>query len=173
MGVTHPEIDADEIAPGLWQGSIPPKGKKLSRLGFDLLVLAAREWQFRPELFHDVEGINAPNDDNAQLYPLTREKLHTALQAARRVVEGLVRGETVLVTCAAGMNRSGLVSALALHLLYGWSGSRCIQEVRTKRGPGKDGYLPLSNSEFVDVLRRLSARQPPARVLRIPGPVKL
>lgn len=163
----HAEIDASEIAPGLWQGSIPPRGKKLSRLGFDLLVLAAREWQFSPELYHDVQVINAPNDDNEDLYPLTRDKLLMALQAAREVAETVSQGGKALVTCAAGMNRSGLVSALALHLLYGWSGARCIREVRVKRGLGKDGYVPLSNDKFVAVLRRLRARQAPQGVLPV------
>jgi protein-tyrosine phosphatase len=171
--VKHDEIDASEIAPGLWQGSIPPRGKKLSRLGFDQLVLSAREWQFKPEQFPGVDVVNAPNDDHAELYPLTRDKLRTAVQAARGVVEALARGQKVLVTCAGGMNRSGLVSALSLHLLYGWAGIRCIQEVRAKRGPGKDGYTPLSNDEFVDVLSRLPARQPPAEVLLLTRPVNI
>lgn len=148
------KLDADEIVPRLWQGALPPTGSAVSQAGFDVLVLCAREHQLPSVYFHDVEVVNAPNDDNVAYGPLTREKLKVALQAARRVVEMVKGGKSALVTCAAGMNRSGLVSALALHLLYGWPGDKCIKQVRTKRGP-RGGYRPLSNSDFTKALRRL------------------
>ena len=148
------KLDADEIVPHLWQGALPPTGSAVSQAGFDLLVLCAREHQLPSVYFHDVEVVNAPNDDNEAFGPLTREKLRVALQAAHKVVETVKAGKSALVTCAAGMNRSGLVSALALHLLHGWSGSKCIKQVRKKRGP-RGGYRPLSNSDFTAALRRL------------------
>lgn len=147
-------LDADEIIPHLWQGALPPTGSAVSKAGFDLLILCAREHQLPSVYFHDVEVINAPNDDNEEYGPLTREKLKVALQAAHKVVEVVKAGNNALVTCAAGMNRSGLVSALALHLLHGWPGDKCIKQVRTKRGP-RGGYHPLSNSDFTAALRRL------------------
>jgi len=117
-------------------------------------VLCAREHQYPSLYFPDVAVANAPNDDNAAYGPLTREKLQTALQAAHRVVKTVKAGKAALVTCAAGLNRSGLVSALALHLLYGWSGDRCIKQVRSRR-PSKKMIKPLSNSDFTRVLRNL------------------
>lgn len=147
-------LDAHEITPGLWQGSFPPMGSALSRGGFNLLVLCARELQPPSNQFHNVAVLHAPNDDHPAFGPLTREKLKVALQAARQSAEAIKEGQRVLVTCAQGMNRSGLVSALTLYLLYGWTGEQCIRRIRSCR-PAKNGYRPLSNGEFTEVLRRL------------------
>ena len=154
------ELDADEIVPHLWQGSLPPTGSAVSDAGFHLLVLCAREKQLPSVYFHDVEVFHAPNDDSVAYGPLDREKLKLALQAAQKVVATVKAGHNALVTCAAGMNRSGLVSALTLHLLYGWSGGRCIQRVRAKRR-NNDGYLPLSNTDFTTALQRLRGVESP------------
>lgn len=122
------------------------------------MVLCAREHQYPATSYQGVQVVHAPNDDNAAYGPLTREKLAVALRAARTVAAAMGEGKRCLVTCAAGMNRSGLVSALSLHLSKGWSGDKCIQQVRQKRGPGKKGFQPLSNSEFTTALRRLKAQ---------------
>jgi hypothetical protein len=53
----------DEIAPGLYQGSKPPFGTELKDLGFDVLVLAAREIQPASVYFPGIEVIHAPIDD--------------------------------------------------------------------------------------------------------------
>lgn len=149
-----PPLDADEIVPGLWQGSWPSFGSVVSNAGFHTLVLTARELQYPAELYHGVKVIHAPNDDNEERYPFTREKLAVALQAAREVVTDIQSGKKVLVTCAAGKNRSGLVSALTLHLLYGWPGSDCAALVRRKRIP-LDGLPALSNPVFSQALSQL------------------
>lgn len=151
-------MDAHEIVPGLWQGSLPPPGDEVKTRGFTQLVLCARELQPPAELFHDVAVVYAPNDDSPEYGGLNREKLRTALQAAKKVVENLKSGGKSLVTCAAGANRSGLVSALALHLLYGWSGNKCINQIRRKRRV-RGGYTPLSNTQFVAALQKLKAKK--------------
>lgn len=61
------------------------------------------------------------------------------------------------MTCAAGLNRSGLVSALTLHLLLGWGGKRCAAHVQGKRMT-RDGRHALYNQEFVRALCRLPER---------------
>jgi protein-tyrosine phosphatase len=165
-------IDADEIVPGLWQGSVPPRGNKLRRAGFHLVVLAAREWQLFDETFEGVEVVRAPLDDE-DILPIPRGDLRGALQAAHRTAEAIAKGKKCLVTCAAGMNRSGLISALTLHLLYGWPGETCIREVQEGRGPAKDGYLPLSNQQFLRFLRNLPARQGRYVLLDIPSSRRL
>lgn len=151
-------LDAHEIGVGLWQGSFPPPGSMVREAGFDMVVLCARELQVSPETFPGVRVLHAPNDDSVAL-PLTKEKLRIAVRAADDVVRVIQAGGRVLVTCAAGLNRSGLVSALALHRLYGWAGDECVRTVRakriaSKRHPGK----ALSNAEFVAAIRRLPAR---------------
>jgi len=150
-------FEADEIAPGLWQGSVPPSGRKLATAGYGLVVLSAREWQLHGETFDGVEVVRAPLDDDED--PMPREDLRGALRAARLTAEAVNAGKKCLVTCAAGMNRSGLISGLTLHLLYGWPGERCIREVRTHRRWAMDGYPPLANDEFKAILEKLPARQ--------------
>ena len=57
-------------------------------------------------------------------------------------------GKRVLVHCAAGMNRSGLLSAASL-IRDGWSADDAMEAVRDAR------HGALNNPEFVDLLRRL------------------
>lgn len=156
MRKRHPLLDAHEITPRLWQGSVPTPAVRAS--DFQVVVLCAREHQ---ELGFScgpaITILKAPNDDH-HAYPFTREKLHLALKAARQVVAAIQQGKNCLVTCAAGMNRSGLVSALSLHLLYGWDGEQCIQTVRRRRGRHtRSGIQPLSNDDFTTALRRLKS----------------
>jgi protein-tyrosine phosphatase len=146
-------VDADEIAPNLWQGSWPGIGKQVRDSGFSMLVLCAEEHQEPEEDFPGVDVIYAPNYDDG-IHPLDRELLQDAIQAARQVTQAVRSNRKVLVTCKAGLNRSGLVVGIALHLLFGWSGSRCIERIRLLR---KDRHkrLPLGNDEFVNALQQL------------------
>ena len=151
------EFDAHEIVPGLWQGALPPEGPEVKGRGFSVLVLCARELQPPAERYPGVKVIHAPNDDHPDYGSLDREKLRVAIRAAKKAVEALKDGERVLVTCAAGANRSGLVSGLMLHFLYGWSGRKAVDMIRRKRKV-KGGYQPLSNEEFVSALMTLKSK---------------
>lgn len=150
-------IDAHEIVPGLWQGSKPRPGSALGEAGFQVAVFCAREYQPSPVYFPGVQVIHAPNDD-IPIYPLTPEDLKVAVQAATRVARHLAKGRKVLVTCLAGINRSGLVVALALHKAYGYSGRTCIEIVRSRRLI-EDYGLALSNEHFVEALSKLSGEE--------------
>lgn len=157
-------IEANEIVPNLWQGSVPHRGNSLRLFGIQMLVLCAREWQLDkfggPNAFPGVRVVQAPNDDSLE-HHLDRPKLKIALEAAHQVVAALDRGEKVLVTCAAGLNRSGLVVALSLHLRYGLSGDQCIRLIRKKRAsPKRPDLKPLSNPEFTAALRHLGPTHP-------------
>lgn len=147
-------LEAHQVVPGLWQGSMPPIGDFLEKEGFTTLILCARELQPSSELYPGVQVIHAPNDDDPTNRPLDKAKLRVAAQAAQAASEAMKRGGKVLVTCAAGANRSGLVSGITLHLLYGWSGQKAVAQIRrTRRVPG--GYQALRNEEFVKALVRL------------------
>lgn len=145
------DIDAVEIAPFLYQGSAPPAGPYIAALGFNAVVLCAMEYQIEAKLFEGVSILHAPNDDNSKRPP-TKTELSIAVNAARQVAKRIRDGQHVLVTCMAGLNRSGLVSALTLHILYGWNGSDCARHVQTKRGNA------LCNPQFVKVLSTLRAK---------------
>jgi len=138
----------DRIHKGLFQGSKPQMGKRLMGDGFKLLVLCAEEHQPTAAMFPGVDVVHAPNDDNFDRLP-TRDELRLALQAARQAVPVLEGGGRVLSTCAMGWNRSGLVSALTLHLWLGCDGETAIRMVQAGRPRA------LRNPGFQTVLSRL------------------
>jgi protein-tyrosine phosphatase len=84
--------------------------------------------------------------------PPTKPMLEVAIAAANKVVEAIGRGETVLVTCMAGVNRSSLVSGLALHKLLGLSGKDVCAMIQLQR-PGT-----LTNPHFTQCLSNLPQR---------------
>lgn len=145
-------FDADEITTGLWQGSYPKEGRVVADSGFDVLVLCANSFQPPASTFPGlVEVIHAPAYDD--LYrPVSKVVLHRALEAAKLVSTHIQQGRNVLVTCQAGLNRSGMVSALSLHLMYGWPGDQCVVHVQDRREEA------LFNEQFVEALRKLKSR---------------
>lgn len=146
------DIDAHEIAPGLYQGSYPPEGKRLKELGFAAVVLCAKHLQTPAERFEGVDVIHAPNTDDLWHQP-SEKSLQIVKDAAGEVVSRVESGQVVLVTCQAGLNRSGFVTAMALHLMHGWGGDRCVDHVRASRPEA------LFNEQFVKVLRQLPERK--------------
>ena len=144
-------IDASEIAPGLYQGSRPPEGDALRRAGFRTLALCAREIQGGH--YPGVRVVRCPLDDAE----LSGPEWSAAWRAAREVAAALPHG-SVLVTCVQGRNRSGLVSALVLYLVFGVSSDTCVDLVRA----GRDGDLArlgrggaLTNPSFARAIRAL------------------
>lgn len=136
-------LDASRIAGALYQGSAPPIGLTVRDCGFDVLVLAAKEYQPDDTLFPGVRVLHAPLDDaNVDAYTWS-----VASGAASRVARALRRGGRVLVTCHMGINRSGLIVALSLHELSRQQASPIIRHIRRAR-PGS-----LRNEEFVRALR--------------------
>jgi protein-tyrosine phosphatase len=113
-------------------------------------VLAAREYQPADREFPGVRVVRANLDDSGP--PMTNAEWRSALQAAEQAAFWRARGMRVLTTCHAGLNRSGLVSALMLHRLSGMSGPRAIELVRAAR-PGA-----LNNQYFTAALRRIPRR---------------
>ncbi len=146
-------IDASRIAPKLYQGSVPPMGTALRAAGFDVLVLAAEEHQPPAYRFPGVEVIHAGYDDSGKA--ITAREMHIAQDAATRVSLAILSGKRVIVTCFAGLNRSGLISALALYFATGqrMSGRECLAQVRANR-PGA-----LNNPSFVALLESLPAQK--------------
>jgi protein-tyrosine phosphatase len=133
-------FNADQVIPGLWQGSAPPDADWRDR--WDVVVLAAAEWQ--PEMHARRAVLRVPLDDAR----LSTTEAQLALRASKAVAEAVRRGESVLVTCHMGLNRSGLISALALRRL-GYSANDAIAAVRRARGD-----YALSNESFVSFIKR-------------------
>lgn len=144
-------IDATELMPDLYQGCAPPIGPTLAAWGFDAVVLCAREYQPATELFQGMRVIRAQLDDSGA--PMTNREWEDAVRAASQAVNIYVKGGRVLVTCAMGRNRSGLVAGLVMHMLTGLPGAQIVRQIRLRR-PGA-----LSNQWFVGALCRLPARK--------------
>jgi hypothetical protein len=139
-------IDAHRIAPGLYQGSRPPGGLALARLGFSAVVLCAIEHQPDGYRFEAVDVLYAPMQDDGR--PLTPEEWERARTASREVAVRLLSGKRVLVTCSAGLNRSGLVSALTLLRIAprGFTPYDAVRRVQSRRAGA------LGNPYFVDAI---------------------
>jgi protein-tyrosine phosphatase len=99
--------------------------------------------------------IYCPFDDSRERP--SKEERDQIIATAKLVVDALRNGQHVLVTCRAGLNRSGLVTALSLMML-GDSAVQAIARVRAARGESA-----LSNPTFVRALYRAD-RQPTGRI---------
>lgn len=156
----HPVLDAVRVTHRLWIGSHPPvPGHRcadhpvehqadLKRLGFDFLALTASEYQPSGHHFPGVVVCYAPFDDDPA--GLDGRQVKVALDAATKTVQAHQAGRRCLVTCWAGRNRSGLVTALALARLSGLAPSDAGDVVRDRRGPGS-----LVNPSFRGLLQRV------------------
>jgi len=139
----HLGIDADEIIPHVWQGGFPGQEARanLPRAGFQVVVLAAREAQIPLSQFPP--GITIyylPLDDLPLPLPdITRAAVK---KLARKLAAHVQHGENVLVTCAMGLNRSGLITGTTLKVL-GMPGIEAVRKLRQLRDP-----QALSNPVF-------------------------
>lgn len=137
-------LDVDLIWGTLWQGSFPPHGTILKERGFDVLVLTAADNQCA-DVYPGVTVICAPGDDDERKHALQRS-IAGWHAAGLEVAEHVKAGRKVLVTCIAGQNRSGLVTAIALRELTGWPGKKVVSHVSQQR------HLALNNRTFVDYI---------------------
>ena len=118
-----------------------------------LLILAAREYQ--PKHIRKTGGnfalthkIYVPLKDITDFSPGEFSKtVSNAKAAAKHAVSYISKGKNVLSTCAAGWNRSGIISGLALVELTGVSGKKIIHHIRKNRSP-----FALSNPLFAKVV---------------------
>lgn len=152
---------ASRVAPRLWQGGFPAVSpEEVRRRGFDVVVLCAEELQpDRADVAawwesSRVRLILAPMNDTDDREELPRV-VGVASRAAGEVVLALDRGDRVLVTCAQGRNRSGLVSALALVRRCGVSGREAARVVREARPSALTNAL---FREFLDGVPAVLAR---------------
>lgn len=140
-------IDANQVVEKVRIGSAPPLGTELFRAGFTCLALCAEEIQPRGAAFPGITVVHAPMDDAL----LTREIADVAHEAADVLYRLWRREDQILVTCAAGRNRSGLVTALLVRRIYGCSGKSARELVQSRRAGA------LTNGSFaryLDSLRR-------------------
>jgi len=142
-------VEATRLIPGLWIGSAPEPGSDVADHGFTVLVLAAREYQ-PPSTWYPgvVVLLRVPLADERP----TEAEVDAAYEGALEIARLYLAGYKILITCGMGRNRSGLVTALALHFITGESPMDCGRYVQKRR---KDplGFHALTNEHFWQVLR--------------------
>lgn len=134
----------------LWQGGVRDTAPQFVRGAFDCVVFTALEFQPMPtqvDMLKPCEVLMHPFDD----CELTTTHLRQAIDLANRVARRVRDGKHVLVTCHMGLNRSGLVVALAAHQLTGLSGEQIVRRIQLRR----EGAL--SNRSFADAIRRIQS----------------
>ena len=130
---------------GLWIGSAPPTGPLVGER-FHVLVLCAVEYQPLDEQFPNVQVVHAPFSDAG--FPMTEDEAETAIAAGEVVSHFVRKRKNVLVTCAQGRNRSGLVAGIAMAKIFPRLGCKqIVSAIRQVRGRNA-----LSNEDFVELL---------------------
>jgi len=138
--IQPPVATASKVLENLWQGSAPPIGDNIGRY-FDCMVLSAVEYQLGNECFPNVELAHAELYDHGS--PITWDQMQQAVRMAGKVIRWLRDGKRVLVTCHMGLNRSGLIVALALCCGYKYTPDQAISMIRQARG-----QQAMGNSSF-------------------------
>lgn len=141
-----------EIIPGrLWQsGSVADaEGEaRVRELGIDYVVNLNGE----PPLFQGYEyrpGWPPFTEVRWEIEDGPLPDLRDLDDVVSRVCTAVSAGQRVLVHCQAGLNRSGLVTAMAVHRLTGRGGPALVGFIRRKR-PGS-----LSNRRFAKFVEGL------------------
>lgn len=143
----------DRILPHLYQGEKPPTGPTMRAHGFDVVVLCASEYQPSGAEFAGARVLHAPFHDIFGV-PLTFEEKRMIMNTAARVAQAVRSGSRVYVSCWQGINRSGLVTALAVRELTGCTGTEAMRWVQARRQGS------LTNPQFQQLLRRLPLMRP-------------
>lgn len=134
--------ECSNISKHLWVGSEPDLSSPIE--GIDVVVLCAREIQPAATGFTG-RILRCPLPD----CELHQQELSLAMLIAREIARDVHAGKRVLVTCAAGRNRSALVAALALGHLTRASADQLVALIRARRRQDC-----LTNEHFVAYLRR-------------------
>ncbi len=125
-----------EIYPRLFQGCIPERDEVFDH---DMLILCE---PYRPEGIACRGDIHHwPFRDSEEPHEVSLA-VSSALELSRRASERWRAGQSIRVSCMAGLNRSGLVVAITLCRL-GLSPDAAIDQIRWKRGS-----MALRNKEY-------------------------
>jgi hypothetical protein len=140
-------LDVTQLSALLYQGSWPMCGAAVQECGFDLLVLAAAELQLPDWAYPGVRVLRVPLYDLDM--PLPQAHWDLSLAAADEAARTVRSGRKVLITCAAGRNRSGLLSALTIYELTGKSGKAILKHIQRSR------QNSLTNPQFAALVASL------------------
>jgi protein-tyrosine phosphatase len=122
------KLIVSEIVPKVYVSGFPDIAvrKQMRKLGIQRVISLTHKEP--PELGIPVERF--PFTDSVTKYDVTQVQ-----KAVDRTIQAMQDGEILLVHCAYGLNRSPLVTALALHQFTNLSGPWVLNLIRSKR-PG-------------------------------------
>ena len=141
--------NATEVIPRLWQGGKPAPGC----YSFDLIVLVDDEYQPEASSFPCSRVLRIPLSD----YRLpTPEEYVQARLVAETVVAWYRAGNKILVTCGAGLNRSGLITGLTMKML-GYQQDDLIRLIRQARGD-----RAIRNTGYLAFIAKISSISAPS-----------
>jgi hypothetical protein len=139
---TH--VGASEIIERLWVGGFVPakfssngtNGERIFDVGFDVWVACAQELQdvFDREACKRLKIVQCPLGDN-YFTVSSPSRLKLIDKAVKRIVRLYEEGNTILITCAEGRNRSAMIAALVVKRIKGISGEEAVALVRKNRNP--------------------------------------
>ena len=147
MDLIYQHRDPTQKPGSIWQSGYKEIPHDLKSVNIDMVIYAASEC---PPLNHHLgaELKYFPNDDmmcpkGTKFYDAL---LWNAQQAVPDVVKAVQEGKNVLVTCSQGINRSSLVTALAIKELSTLPAWDIVNLIKNKR----DGTL--TNGTFITMI---------------------
>lgn len=146
MAPTNRRLDFHWILDGkLAQGAYPKP--PIEAFGpFDIVVFCAEELQPRlTALPRTKKAVYVPMDDNPY-QPVPEADAKKVREVGKMLAQEVLSGKRVLITCAMGANRSGLVTGMTLRSL-GHEGPDAVSLIRQRRKLG-DGQQALFNPVF-------------------------
>ena len=140
----------------LWQGSFEDVEEllKVPNDKISVIGLFAIEYQsLKPNEHYEI--IRGGFNDKYWAGEKELKKISEVADSASDLFSDRIReGKGCLSTCAMGLNRSGLVSALTLMKVAGKEPEEAIELVRRLRGI-HGGMQPLCNPRFVELIQRM------------------
>jgi protein-tyrosine phosphatase len=152
--------DAHEIVPGIWLGNRKAalNDKWLKQKNISVVFNATKDLPFSPFI---KKQYRIPVDDNLQPEEI-RNMTQWSHEAVYKVLEEHNKGNTILIHCAAGMQRSAAIMAMYLIVTHGMSWHQAITYVQGIRpiafrpGPNfKDSIIEFDKSYHREILPKL------------------
>lgn len=136
----------------LWQGDYEDAAESPGKV--DVVVLMSIEWQSDILQLND-QSVEVIEDGGIPDVEFTDKETGDALKEivdkiSDKMADKIREGKSVLSTCAMGLNRSGIVSALTLMKLAGYTPDHAVSMIRKARGP-----YALFNVSFVRLIREM------------------
>jgi hypothetical protein len=140
----------------LWQGGMYDVDRLLRLPSDKIRVIGLFAQEYQPDDPHGYyELLKSGFDDNPDAGPVELSKIASTADSASDTLSNRLRaGKSCLSSCAAGLNRSGIVTALTLMKVAGLDSTTAINTIR-KRRPPQRGMSPLCNPKFVHILHKM------------------